>query len=408
MAVNWTEIREDFPILQRQINGKPLVYLDNGATSQKPVQVLKALSNYYGRHNANVYRSVHTLSGEATELYEEARGKVATFINANQSEEIIFTSGTTESINSLARSLASEINAGDEIMLTYMEHHSNIIPWQQLAQDRNAKLVYVHLTADGKIDLIDFQSKLNNKTKILAFTHVSNILGTINPVKKMTSAAHENGTLVVVDGAQAIPHLEVDVKDLDVDFYAFSGHKMLGPTGIGALYGKMDLLKKLEPANFGGEMIQLVQEETSTWAEVPHKFEAGTPNIAGAIGFGAAIDYLEIIGMNDIEMHEKYLLAYLYDEAQKIEGLEIFGPANTKDCVGVLSFNLDNIHPHDLATALDTEGVAIRAGHHCGQLLMQQLNVLATSRISLSFYNTKEDIDQAIHALKKAKEFFSQ
>jgi len=407
MTIDWTKIREDFPILKRRINDQPLTYLDNAATAQKPKQVIEAMTNYYKSYNANVYRSVHTLSGEATQAYEEVREKVSKFIGAKQKEEIIFTRGTTASLNHLARSLASKIEAGDEILLTYMEHHSNIIPWQQLAKEKNANLVYVQLTADGTIDLEDYKNKLNTKTKIVSFTHVSNILGTINPVQKMTEFAHEKGAIVIVDGAQAVPHFEINVQTLDVDFYAFSGHKMLGPTGIGILYGKMKWLEAIEPAEFGGEMIEFVQENESTWAAIPNKFEAGTPNISGAIGLGAAIDYLNTIGMKNIETYEYNLFQYLYKKLIVLDGIKIYGPDNLGERSGVVSFNLDDIHPHDLSTALDLEGIAIRAGHHCGQLLMRQLNVVATSRISLYFYNTKEEVDQTIQALKNTKEFFN-
>lgn len=406
MTTNWEKIRIDFPILNRTVNDQPLIYMDNAATTQKPKQVIQAISHFYENYNSNVYRGVHTLSGEATQVYEDSRQKVANFIHARQKEEIIFTKGTTASINHLAQMLASAVAAGDEILLTYMEHHSNIIPWQQLAQKVKAKLVYVDITDDGKINLEDYKNKLNKKTKIVSFTHVSNILGTINPVQEMTKLAHEKKAIVIVDGAQAVPHFPVNMQELNVDFYAFSGHKMLGPTGIGVLYGKKEWLEKLEPAEFGGEMIELVKEEESTWASLPNKFEAGTPDISGAIGLGAAIDYLEAIGMENIKKHEEDLLVYLYKKLIKIDGLEIYGPRNLQDHSGVVSFNLQGIHPHDLATALDLEGIAIRAGHHCGQLLMRQLDVVATSRISLYFYNTKEEVDQLIQALEKAKEFF--
>lgn len=407
MAIDWTKVREDFPILKREINDQPLTYLDNAATTQKPTQVIEAITHYYQNYNANVYRSVHTLSGEATQAYEKTREKVSNFIGAKQKEEIIFTKGTTASLNHLARSLASKIEAGDEILITYMEHHSNIIPWQQLAKEKNASLVYVQLTADGRIDLEDYKNKLNKKTKIVSFTHVSNILGTVNPVQEMTDLAHEKGAIVIVDGAQAVPHFEINVQTLDVDFYVFSGHKMLGPTGIGILYGKMKWLEEIEPAEFGGEMIEFVQENESTWAAVPNKFEAGTPNISGAIGLGAAIDYLNTLGMKNIEEYEYNLSQYLYKNLIKIDGITIYGPDNQEERSGVISFNLDDIHPHDLSTALDLEGITIRAGHHCGQLLMRQLNVVATSRMSLYFYNTKDEIDHTIQALKNVKEFFN-
>ena len=407
MVVDWTMVRQDFPILNRQIDGQSLIYMDNAATTQKPIQVIDALTHYYNSYNANVYRSVHTLSGQSTQAYEGAREKISRFIGAAQKEEVVFMSGTTASLNHLARSLRSKIGPGDEILLTYMEHHANIIPWQQLAKEKNAKLVYVELTADGKIDLEDYKNKLNKNTKIVTFTHVSNILGTINPVADMTKMAREEDAIVIVDGAQAVPHFNVNVEELDVDFYVFSGHKMFGPTGIGGLYGKMKWLEKIEPAEFGGGMIEFVDENESTWATVPNKFEAGTPNISGAIGLGAAVDYLNAIGMGNVKKREDELFRYLYNEITKIDGIEIYGATDLEQQSGVMSFNLEGIHPHDLATALDLEGIAIRAGHHCGQLLMRQLDIVATSRISLSFYNTKQDIDQTIQALEKAKEFFN-
>lgn len=406
MIVNIENIRHDFPILKREINGQTLVYLDNAATTQKPNTVIQAITSYYENNNANVYRSVHTLSGEATEAYEEAREKVRHFIQAKYREEVIFTKGTTDSLNKLSRSLKSELHKGDEILITYMEHHSNIVPWQELAKEKQAQLVYVKLTAEGRLDMDDFKEKLSGKTKIVAFTHVSNALGTINPVKEMTQLAHEKGAYVIIDGAQAVPHMPVDVQDIDADFYVFSGHKMLGPTGIGILYGKKELFEKMEPSEFGGEMIELVSELDSTWAPLPFKLEAGTPNIAGAIGLGAAIDYLEAIGMENVKKYEEELMIYLLDELEKIEGLEIYGPKTVRDRAGVVSFNLGGIHPHDLSTALDLDGIAIRAGHHCAQPLMRACDVLATSRASLYLYNTKEEITTMVEALKEAKEFF--
>ena len=407
MITNWEKIRTDFPILKREINDQSLIYMDNAATTQKPRPVIDAICDFYENYNANVYRGVHTLSGEATTVYENSREKVADFIGAKEKEEVIFTKGTTNSLNYLAQMLSLEVKAGDEILLTYMEHHSNIIPWQQLAKRKKAKLIYVELTDEGKIDLSDYKNKLNKRTKIVSFTHVSNILGTINPVLEMTELAHEMNAIVIVDGAQAVPHFKVNVQELNVDFYAFSGHKMLGPTGIGVLYGKKEWLTSLEPAEFGGEMIELVKEQESTWANLPNKFEAGTPNISGAIGLAAAIDYLENIGMDNIKNYEEELFIYLYEKLININGLEIYGPDDLTARSGVISFNLEGIHPHDLATALDLEGIAIRAGHHCGQLLMHKLNVVATSRISLYFYNTKEEVDQVIQTLEQTKEFFS-
>lgn len=408
MTRNWQEIRRDFPILKSKINGQPLIYLDNAATNQKPQNVIQALKDYYEQTNANVYRSVHTLSGKATQEYEAARAKVRDFIHAEFSEEIIFTSGTTESINMLARMLAKKLTENDEILLTYMEHHSNIVPWQAIAQETGAKIRYVDVTVDGRIALADYEAKLNERTKIVSFTHVSNVTGVINPVKEMLELAAAYETYTVVDGAQAIAHQRVDVQALNVDFYAFSAHKMYGPTGVGVLYGKKKLLEALEPAKFGGEMIELVEEQTSTWAALPHKFEGGTPNIAGVIGLGVAIDYLNEIGLTQIEQYESELTSYLLEQLATIEGLTIYGPKNTKNRVAVVSFNLDAIHPHDLATGMDLDGIAIRAGHHCAQLLNRKMDVYATSRISLSFYNNKEEIDQAIISLNRLKEFFSE
>lgn len=408
MTRNWQEIRKDFPILKSKINGQPLIYLDNAATNQKPQAVIQALQNYYEQVNANVYRSVHTLSGEATKEYEDAREKVRDFIQADSIEEIIFTSGTTESINLIARMLAKKLTENDEILLTYMEHHSNIVPWQAVAQETGAIIRYVNVSANGRIDLADYQAKLSERTKIISFTHISNVTGVINPVKQMVELAADYEAYTVVDGAQAIGHMAVDVQELAMDFYAFSAHKMYGPTGVGVLYGKKNLLEELEPAKFGGEMIELVEEQASTWAALPHKFEAGTPNIAGVIGLGAAIDYLNEIGLDEIEQYEQNLTSYLLEQLAAIEGLTIYGPENTVDRIAVVSFNLDSIHPHDLATGMDLDGIAIRAGHHCAQLLIRKMGVYATSRISLSFYNSKKEIDQAVTSLNRLKEFFSE
>lgn len=409
MTINWQQKRADFPILKQQINGQPLVYFDHAATSQKPKQVLEAIQTYYEEANANVYRSVHTLSGMATEKYENARETVQNFIQAESREEIVFTSGTTESLNLVARMLATELEPGDEILLTYMEHHSNIVPWQEIAQEKDAKLVYVQLTEDARLDLTDYQNKINERTKIIAFSHVSNVTGVMNPVRKMVAMArsHNQHPYIIVDGAQATGHLPVNVVDLDVDFYVFSGHKMLGPTGIGVLYGKKSLLHRLKPEKFGGEMIEQVQEQTSTWAALPHKYEAGTPNIAGAIGLAAAIDYLEQIGLDTIRQREESLTRYLLDQLAAISGLTIYGPITTEKRAAVVAFNLGNIHPHDVATGLDLDGIAIRAGHHCAQLLQKKLGIFASSRISLSFYNTQEEIDRAIVSLQQVKEFFN-
>ena len=407
MEINWRTIRDDFPILKRSVYDQPLIYLDNAATTQKPKQVIEAITNYYQDYNANVYRGIHTLSGESTEVFDSVRQQVADFIGAKEKEEIIFTSGTTASINDCARSLSFIIEEGDEILLTAMEHHSNIIPWQQLAKEKGAHLRYAELSSDGEMDLEDFKEKLTSNTKIVAFTHVSNTLGTINPVKKMTQLAHEVGAIVVVDGAQAVSHFQIDVEELDVDFYAFSAHKMYGPTGIGVLYGKRKWLEAFNPANFGGEMIEYVGENESTWAAIPHKFEAGTPNISGVIGLGAAIRYIENIGLKNIEAYEQKLTNYLLAQLEEIEWVQVYGPLASQSRSGVVMFNLEDVHSHDLATALDLDGIAIRAGHHCAQILMRRLGIVASARASLCFYNSKEEIDQFIQSLTRAKEFFA-
>ena len=407
MEINWRTIRDDFPILKRSVYDQPLIYLDNAATTQKPQQVIEAITNYYQDYNANVYRGIHTLSGESTEVFDSVRQQVADFIGAKEKEEIIFTSGTTASINDCARSLSFLIEEGDEILLTAMEHHSNIIPWQQLAKEKGAHLRYAELSSDGEMDLEDFKEKLTSNTKIVAFTHVSNTLGTINPVKKMTQLAHEVGAIVVVDGAQAVSHFQIDVEELDVDFYAFSAHKMYGPTGIGVLYGKRKWLEAFNPANFGGEMIEYVGENESTWAAIPHKFEAGTPNISGVIGLGAAIRYIENIGLKNIEAYEQKLTNYLLAQLEELEWVQVYGPLDSESRSGVVMFNLEDVHSHDLATALDLDGIAIRAGHHCAQILMRRLGIVASARASLCFYNSKEEIDQFIQSLTRAKEFFA-
>ena len=407
MEINWRTIRDEFPILKRSVCDQSLIYLDNAATTQKPKQVIEAITNYYQAYNANVYRGIHTLSGESTEVFDSVRQQVADFIGAKEKEEIVFTSGTTASINDCARSLSFLIEEGDEILLTAMEHHSNIIPWQQLAKEKGAHLRYAELSSDGEMDLEDFKEKLTSNTKIVAFTHVSNTLGTINPVKKMTQLAHEVGAIVVVDGAQAVSHFQIDVEELDVDFYAFSAHKMYGPTGIGVLYGKRKWLEAFNPANFGGEMIEYVGENESTWAAIPHKFEAGTPNISGVIGLGAAIRYIENIGLKNIEAYEQKLTNYLLAQLEEIEWVQVYGPLASESRSGVVMFNLEDVHSHDLATALDLDGIAIRAGHHCAQILMRRLGIAASGRASLCFYNTKEEIDQFIQSLTRAKEFFA-
>lgn len=401
------KIRADFPILAQEINEKPLAYLDNAATSQKPKQVIAALTHYYEFDNANVHRGVHTLAARATDAYESARCKVAKFIHAREVAEIIFTRGTTSAINLVVDSYAeANIEAGDEIVISYLEHHSNLIPWQQLAKRKGAVLKYIELEEDGTISVEQAKKTIDEKTKIVALAHVSNVLGTITPIKEIAAIAHQFGAVILVDGAQAVPHMEVDVVDLDADFYAFSGHKMMAPTGIGALYGKRELLDAMEPTEFGGEMIDFVELYDSTWKELPWKFEAGTPIIGGAIALGAAIDYLAEVGLANIHAHEQALASYAIEEMSKIEGITIYGPKDASKRCGLVTFNLEGAHPHDIATILDEDGIAIRAGHHCAQPLMKWLDVSSTARASFYIYNTKEEIDALIDGLKLTKEYF--
>ncbi|MBC2111866.1 cysteine desulfurase [Listeria innocua] len=401
------KIRADFPILDQEINEKPLAYLDNAATSQKPKQVIAALTHYYEFDNANVHRGVHTLAARATDAYESARSKVAKFIHAREVAEIIFTRGTTSAINLVVDSYAeANIEAGDEIVISYLEHHSNLIPWQQLAKRKGAVLKYIELEEDGTISVEQAKKTIGEKTKIVALAHVSNVLGTITPIKEIAAIAHKFGAVILVDGAQAVPHMEVNVVDLDADFYAFSGHKMMAPTGIGALYGKRELLDAMEPTEFGGEMIDFVELYDSTWKELPWKFEAGTPIIGGAIALGAAIDYLAEVGLANIHAHEQALASYAIEEMSKIEGITIYGPKDASKRCGLVTFNLEGAHPHDIATILDEDGIAIRAGHHCAQPLMKWLDVSSTARASFYIYNTKEEIDALIDGLKLTKEYF--
>lgn len=401
------KIRQDFPILFQEVNDEPLVYLDNAATTQKPKAVLDALKDYYEHENANVHRGVHTLAERATHSYEAAREKVRSFINASETAEVLFTRGTTTSLNWVARSFGEQfIHEGDEILISYMEHHSNVIPWQQLAKKTGASLKYIELTEEGFLDMEKARELINSNTKIVSIAHVSNVLGVINPVEELAQMVHEQGGILVVDGAQSTPHMAIDVQQIDCDFFAFSGHKMCGPTGIGVLYGKRKWLEQMEPVEFGGEMIDFVELYDSTWKELPWKFEAGTPNIAGAIALGHAIDYLEAIGMENIHHYEEELVAYVLPKLQQIEGLTIYGPQDPAKRTGVIAFNLDGLHPHDVATALDMEGVAVRAGHHCAQPLLKYLQVAATARASFYFYNTKQDADRLVDAILATKEFF--
>ncbi|NIK69990.1 MULTISPECIES: cysteine desulfurase [unclassified Paenibacillus] len=403
--MNIEAVREQFPILHQQVNGHPLVYLDSAASSQKPRSVIDAVSRYYELDHSNVHRGVHTLGSRATDAYEGAREKVAKFLNAKSAEEIVFTRGTTTALNLVASSYARTVcKEGDEIVITPMEHHANLIPWQQAAKATGATLKYIPLQPDGTISLADVEQTVTPNTKVVAMTYVSNVLGVVNPIKEVTAIAHKNGAVMVVDGAQSTPHMKVDIQDLDCDFYAFSGHKMCGPTGIGALYGKKSLLENMEPIEYGGEMIDFVDLYESTWKESPYRFEGGTPIIAGAVGLGAAIDFLEQIGLDEIDNHEKRMAAYAYDKLSTIEDVTIYGPKANR--VGLVTFNLGDIHPHDVSTVLDSYGIAIRAGHHCAQPLMRWLNVSATARASFYLYNNEEEIDRLVDGLIRTKEFF--
>ncbi|MBJ8053303.1 cysteine desulfurase SufS [Bacillus cereus] len=403
--MNIHEIRKQFPILDQKVNGKQLVYFDSAATSQKPIQVIETLERYYKEYNSNVHRGVHTLGTKATDAYEGAREKVRKFINAKSMEEIIFTRGTTTALNTVAASYGLEnVKEGDEIVISYMEHHSNIIPWQQVAKKTGATLKYLPLQLDGTISLEDVRQTVTPNTKIVSIMHVSNVLGTINPVKEIGAIAHENGAIMIVDGAQSAPHMKVDVQDLNCDFYALSAHKMCGPTGVGVLYGKKELLNNMEPIEFGGEMIDFVDLQESTWKELPWKFEAGTPIIGNAIGLGAAIDFLEEIGLHNIEKHEHELAQYALERLSEVDGVTIYGP---KHRASLVTFNIDDVHPHDVATVLDVEGIAVRAGHHCAQPLMKWLKASSTARASFYLYNTKEEIDTFVESLIKTKEYFT-
>jgi cysteine desulfurase/selenocysteine lyase len=405
---SFKDIRKDFPILERQVHGKPLVYLDSAASSQKPLSVIEAMNTYYRTYNANVHRGVYAISEEATAAMEKARVKVARFINARQSKQVIFTRNTTESINLVAYCWgAANISAGDLIVLTELEHHSNLVPWQLLAQRTGARLEFVPVTDDGLLRLDIYQQLLQQQPKLVAFAHMSNVLGTINPAEEMIAQAHAVGALVLIDAAQSVPHLPVDVQALDVDFLCFSAHKMLGPTGIGVLYGKRDLLEAMPPFMGGGDMIRTVKLRESTWNDLPWKFEAGTPAIAEAVGLGAAVDYLSALGMRAVLQHEREITTYALEQLQSVPGLSIYGP-DASNRGGVVSFTLDDIHPHDLASILDQEvGVAIRAGHHCAQPLMERYGLAATARASFYVYTLKEEIDILVQGLHKAKQIFS-
>ena len=401
------KIRSDFPILDRRVHGKPLVYLDNAATSQKPRQVIDALVRYYETSNANIHRAIHCLGEESTVAYEETRASVASFINAASEECIVFTRNATEAINLVAYTWGkNNIRSGDEIVLTLLDHHSNFVPWQRLAQEQGATVRYVDITDDGTLDLENLESLINDRTRLVAVTQISNSLGTINPVKELTKAAHEQDALVLVDGAQSAPHLPIDVQDLDCDFFALSSHKMLGPTGVGALYGRRELLEAMVPFMGGGEMIRTVTTEGATWNQSPWKFEAGTPNIADVIAFSAAIDYLRQIGMDNVRAHEMELTEYALLKLQQMDGLTIYGTPEAENRGGVISFNFPDVHPHDVGTIMDRQGVAIRAGHHCNMPLMKRLGVSGTVRASFYIYNTPEEVDLLLEALNGVRPFF--
>lgn len=397
------KVRQEFPILAQKINGRPLVYLDNAATSQKPAKVIEAVSKYYRSDNANVHRGIHTLAERATKTYEETRGKVAHFIGAPRPQEIVFTRGTTESINLVSQSWGKKfLKKGDTVLLTLMEHHSNLVPWQMLSQQIGINLEFVHLTSNGYLE--DAEETIRRvKPKLFSFVHVSNVLGTINPVKKLAKIAREVGAMVLVDGAQAVSHLPVNVQSLGADFYAFSGHKMLGPTGVGVLYAKGELFEAMPPVLGGGEMIKEVFLRESTYKEPPYKFEAGTPNIAGVVGLGAAVDYLSKVGMENISKHEENLIAYALEKLRNVEGLVIYGPTKAADRGGVIAFNVGGIHPHDLATILDQEGIAIRSGSHCAMPLHDRYGIVASARASFALYNTEEEVNRLVGAIEGAK-----
>ena len=399
------KIRADFPILSRQVNGKPLVYFDNGATTQKPQVVIDAIATYYQEINANIHRGVHTLSQLATDAYEASRTKIQNHINAQFAHEVLFTSGTTHSVNLVANGFASILKAGDEVLVSALEHHSNIVPWQMLCEKTGAVLRVIPMNEKGELVMAEYDQLLSNKTKIVTVNHISNALGTINPIKYMIDKAHQFGAAVFIDGAQAVPHLKPNVQELDCDFYAFSGHKICGPTGTGILYGKEAWLNKLPPYQGGGEMIKEVTFEKTTYAELPHKFEAGTPNIAGGIVLGTAVDYTNSVGFENIQKQELELLNYATEQLLAIEGLKIYGTAEEK--TSVISFNIDGIHPYDIGTIVDKLGIAVRTGHHCAQPIMNFFEIPGTIRASFAFYNTKEEIDSMVEAVKKAKMMLS-
>ena len=408
-TINVAGIREDFPVLKRQVNGKPLIYFDNAATSQKPKAVIDSLDQYYREYNANIHRGIHKLAEEATLAHEEAREKVAKFVNARRTEEIVFTRNATEAMNLVAHSWGrANVSKDDKIVLTIMEHHSNIVPWQMLAKEKGAKVEYIKIDENGKLRQNEIEQLIDQKTKIVCVAQASNVLGTVNPIREIGKIAHRNGALLLVDAAQSVPHMAVDVRDMDCDFAAFSGHKMLGPMGIGVLYGKSDLLREMPPFLTGGEMIKEVHTSGATWKEIPFKFEAGTPNVSGAIGLGAAVDYLRGIGMKNVHDYENEITNYALDKMNQVGGLVLYGPKDIANRVGVISFNLGDIHAHDLASILDEDGIAIRSGQQCAGPLMDFLNIPAASRASFYIYNTKEEVDVFITALEKARKLFAR
>lgn len=406
VAFDVERIRRDFPVLQERVRGKELVYLDNAATTQKPLTVAYALQHYYTNENANIHRGVHLLSQQATFSYERARGRVGQFINAAEPGEIVFLRGATEAVNLVAHGYGRQhVGPGDEVIVSQMEHHSNIVPWQVLCEEKGATLRVAPINKAGELLLEEYEALLSERTKIVAVTHASNALGTVNPVREMTDMAHKYGAVVLIDGAQGVPHMSVDVREMDCDFYVFSGHKLFAPTGIGVLYGKKDLLNAMPPWETGGGMIQRVSfEQGTTYADVPMRFEAGTPHIAGAIGLAAAIDYINSVGPEIIAEYEDELLRYVTEQLAEVDGIKLIGTAKEK--VGVVSFVMDDAHPHDIGTILDTEGIAVRAGHHCAQPLMQFYNVPATVRASLAFYNTRAEMDALVTGIRKVREVF--
>ncbi|MEE2668742.1 MAG: cysteine desulfurase [Gemmatimonadota bacterium] len=404
---DWAALRNRFPALSQEVGGKPLVYLDSAATSQKPRCVIEAVSRFYEKDNANVHRGIHELSRRATVAYEEAREKLASFIGAAEAEELVWTRGTTEAINLVAGSWGfANVGEGDEILLSTMEHHSNIVPWQLLAQRTGARLRYIEMDEQGHLAIENLTTLFTDRTRIVAFSHISNALGTVNPVRTIVDLAKSVGALVLIDGAQAVPHRRVNVQELGCDFYTFSGHKMCGPTGIGALWARRDLFESMPPYHGGGEMIHVVGKQTSTWAEIPHKFEAGTPNIAGAIALGVAADFLDEIGFDTIAEHERSVLTYALNRLAELDGIQIYGPKDPSERSGVISFSMGDAHPHDISTILDSEGIAIRAGHHCAQLVMQHFGISATARASFYLYNSTDDVDRLVDGLTLVQEIF--